>query len=325
MVLTATIGSEAGGLRSHSEPALRSHSEPAVCCPRPTNGAVGAVDASDIRIPVVSHPIKRAPDRVADHVGGIAARLRRADGTTVAGHLYLLLATVGSEEHARLFEQTPFTHDRGAHADTIESNRLAAAAAEALTGHDVEHVEFTTAPGGGPSGGLIYLIAYLNLTSDGAFTGDLRVAATGELRAEGYIAPVTAANEKVGAAELAGTDVFFTSAAPSHAAVAEHGGRHTGHRFRSRHGRSPLATERSLDEYETWGATRPDALDIVSVGHVADVAAYLCGAGSGYACAVADQLGTTITSDTLTDYDLIRLATATASTDITIVHPGSVH
>ncbi len=266
------------------------------------------------------------PDRVAHHVGGIAARLRHTDGTAVPGELYLLIATAGSDERARLFDTTPFTHDREAHADTIESNHLAATTAEAITGTDVELTEFTTAPGGGPSGGLTYLIAYLNIVSGGAFTGDLRVAATGVLAPEGYIAPIRSANEKAGAAQLSGADVFFTSSDPSHAVLAEHGGRHVG-RFHTRYGRATLAVERRLDEYAAWGATAPNTMDVVNVGHIADVAAYFCGAGSDYACSIAARLGTTITPDTQTDYDLIRMAddARTTGDQLSILTPGSQH
>ena len=264
----------------------------------------------------------RGPDHIASYVGGTAARLRRSDGTLVPGELYLLMATPGSDAHARLYEQTPFTHDQGPHADTIVSNAAAQETAVAITNIDTDLVEFTTAPGGGPSGGLTYLLAYLNIISDGEFTADFSVATTGELEAEGYIDLVTAVNEKVGAARAAGVDVLFTSTAPSHAKVAEHAERHVGQWFHSRHGRVTLAEERQLGEYQTWGATRPAELDIVVVGHIADVAAYLCGARSQFACLVADRLGGTTTSDTLTSYDLIRLAIDDQPTGIPLGHPS---
>jgi hypothetical protein len=296
--------------------------EPMACCPTPTNRAAGAIGPVGPQPPIiVDRPTKGSPDQVADYTGGIAARLRRADGTLVPGHLYLMMATVGSDEQARLFEQTPYTRDSGAHADTIESNQLAVAAAEAITGDDIEHIEFTTAPGGGPSGGLTYLIAYLNLVSHGAFTADVNVAATGQLEAEGYIGHIKAVNEKLGAARLAGADVFFTASAPSHPKVAEHAARHAGHLYRSRYGRATLVSERGLDDYETWGATRPKALDVVQVGHIADVAAYLCGAASEYACSIADQLGATTTSDTLAAYDIARAA-HTPSNSLPLGHPS---
>lgn len=314
MIITIGTGFEAS--------ALRRHSDPTACCPIPTPGAADAVEAADVRTPMVGHPTGQSPDQVADHVGGIAARLRRSDGTPLPGHLYLMMATVGSREHARLFEQTPFTHNHGQHADTIESNHLAIEAAEAITGNDIEHIEFTTAPGGGPSGGLIYLIAYLNLISHGAFTGQLIVAATGQVEDEGYIGHIKGVDEKLGAADLAEADVFFTASTPSHAKVAEHAERHAGHIYRTRHGQATLASERGLDDYQTWGTTRPDALDVVKVGHVADVAAYLCGATSNYACSIADQLGAITTSDTLTAYDIARAANTPAN-DLPLGHPNS--
>ena len=287
--------------------ALASRVDPTECCTSPTYHPERRIDPTNGRPGAVAADAG-PPDDVADYVGGIAARLRRTDETPVAGRLYVLMATVGSDERARLYEQTPFTHDNGAHADTIESNERAVEAAESITGVEVEQIEFTTAPGGGPSAGLIYLIAYLNVISHGAFTADVNVAATGELDAEGYIGHVRGVDEKLGAAHLAGADVFFAPSAPSHPKLAEHAARRSGYVYRSRYGRATLASERGLDDYETWGADRPKGLDVVEVGHIADVAAYLCGAASEYACSIVDLLGATITSDTLTAYDIVRAA-----------------
>lgn len=313
MVLNVAAGTEAG--------AMEDRADPIACCPSAANHASRPTGPADGRPGVIADDAE-GPDHVADHTGGIAARLRRSDGTALPGHLYLMMATVGSHEHARLFEQTPFTHNRGQHADTIESNHLAVEAAEAITGNDIEHIDFTTAPGGGPSGGLIYLIAYLNLVSHGAFTANMNVAATGQIEDEGYLGHIKGVDEKLGAAHLAEADVFFTASPPSHAKVAEHAGRYAGHIYRSRYGRATLAPERGLDDYESWGASRPDALDVVVVGHIADVAAYLCGAASHYACAIADQLGATTTSDTLTAYDIARAAN-TLALSLPLGHPNS--
>jgi hypothetical protein len=262
-----------------------------------------------------------APDEVASYTGGAAARVRQPDGTPMAGHLYVLMATVGSHDRARLYDQTPFTHDQEPRADAAESNRLAAETAAEITGVEVDPVELTNAPRGGTSGGLIYLIAYLNLVSDGAFTAHVRVAATGALDAEGYIVHVRGMDEKLGAARLAGADVLFTPSSPSHPQLAAHAARHAGHTYRTRHGRVSLAEERGLDDYQLWGATQPDGVDVVNVGHIADVAAYLCGAGSVYACSIAGDLGLTITSDELTWYDIARAA-HTPSDDVPLGDPS---
>lgn len=72
-------------------------------------------------------------------------------------------------------------------------------------------------------------------------------------------------------------------------------------------GREPLRVERQLGEFEQLGATAPDGVDLVVVGHIADVAAYLCGSGSDVACTIADQLGEQITSDpAITYFDRAR-------------------
>jgi hypothetical protein len=234
------------------------------------------------------------PDVVADRVGGIASRLHTSDGAPVAGHLFLLMATAGSAASAQLFDDTPYTHDNGTPAETLASNIAAAELATTITGIDVELLDLTTAPGGGPSGGLIYTIAYLNVISDGAFTGDLRIAATGELAPDGYLDPITAINEKVAAAHLADADVLFSPSTPTADHIEEYGARHVGELFRARNTGSTLAEERRLDDYQAWGAGRPKGTDIVGTRHIADVAAYLCGAGSAYACEILEALADTV-------------------------------
>ena len=114
---------------------------------------------------------------------------------------------------------------------------------------------------------------------------------------------------------------FVTSSSPSHPQLAEHAARHAGHSYRTRHGQVTLAEERGLDDYRAWGAAAPDGVDVVSVGHIADVAAYLCGAGSDFACSIVDELGSTITSDELTWYDVARAAD-TPSDDLPLGHPS---
>ncbi|MGI9644106.1 MAG: S16 family serine protease, partial [Ilumatobacteraceae bacterium] len=230
-------------------------------------------------------PSYPAPDGVADFAGGISARVRHADGTAVDGYLFLLMATAGSDAEARVYDATPFTHDNEIPSNTIESNDAAVATVEAVTGVDISAVELTTAPGGGPSAGITYAIAYLNMLTDGAFTDELRVAATGRMGRHGYVDPINAIIEKTAAARLADADVLFTPVIPSEDAAAAHGARAVGEMFRARHTPAPLAEERRWTIYRTWGATRPDdGMDIVGVRHIGDIAAYLCGAGSEVAC-----------------------------------------
>ena len=155
------------------------------------------------------------PDATADYTGGTATRLHTADGAPVPGDVFLLMATAGSDAPARLYDQTPYTHDNGTAADAHESNIAANATVGTITGIDVGLLELTTAPGGGPSGGITYTIAYLNVLSDGAFTGDLRIAATGRIGTHGYFDPINAIDEKTAAAHLADADVLFTPSPPT--------------------------------------------------------------------------------------------------------------
>ncbi len=242
------------------------------------------------------------PDATADYTGGLAARLHSTGSTPIPGDVFILMATYGSDNSARLFDRTPYIHDKGTAADSHESNVDAAAVVEAITGADVDLLDFTTAPGGGPSAGITYTIAYLNIISDGAFTGDLRVAATGRLGSDGYVQPILAINEKMAAAHLADADVLFTPSTPGAEHLADHSARDVGELFRARNTGASLADERELGSYRSWGATRPDGLDVVGIRHIADVAAYLCGNGSTYACDVTDYfedriIGTPAPSD----------------------------
>lgn len=235
------------------------------------------------------------PDEVADYAGGIAARLHTADGHPLPGDVFMLMAVAGSDAEARLYDRTPYTHDNGVAADSHESNVTAVAVVETITGADLDLLDLTTAPAGGPSAGIAYAIGYLDVISDGAFTGDLRIAATGRIDHHGYVGPITAVDEKAAAAHLADVDVLFTPSTPTDGRLTTFAARYTGEHHRTSHTGTPLADERKLDNYTAWGATRPDGMDVVHVRHIADVAAYLCGAGSTDACHVMDLLGPTTT------------------------------
>ena len=131
---------------------------------------------------------------------------------------------------------------------------------------------------------------YLDLVSDGRFSDGLRVAATGRVRADGYVEPISAVDEKTAAAAFAGAGVLFTASVPDEATIAVHGSRFVGEMRWSRSPDGTLADERYWDRYHAWGAGRPDGMDIVAVRHIGDVAAYLCGAGSIAACDIVDEL-----------------------------------
>jgi hypothetical protein len=182
------------------------------------------------------------------------------------------------------------------HPETIESNQQAVRTIDGITDTDLQTVNFTSAPGGGPSAGITYAIAYLNIISDGAFTGDLVVAATGGLEAPGYVHPINAINEKTAAAHLAGADVLFTPSFPADELIEIHGTRVVGELSRARNTGSNLTNERQWDNYHRWGMNRPNnEMDVVGIRHIGDVATYLCGAGSDYACDIHKHLENVVT------------------------------
>ncbi len=87
---------------------------------------------------------------------------------------------------------------------------------------------------------------------------------------------------------------MFTSATPAFFTVDSYGSRFEGELHGARRTGQPLAAERNWSGYELLGAQRPGGgMDIVAVAHVGDVAAYLCGAGSEFACEVRASMDDT--------------------------------
>jgi len=231
-----------------------------------------------------------APDLAADYDGGIAARLHDANGTPLVGDLFLLIGSGGSTPAARVYDSTPYTHTHGSHPDTMASNRLAARTVEVITGADVELIEMTNASAGGSSGGLTRAIAYLNVASDGAFTAGLRVAATGVLSPEGHVSSIDGIDAKAAAAHLAGADVLFTPTVPTQGALDATGARLVGEVVRGPGTGRSFNDPRRVQLFREWGATRPSGMDVIDARHLIDVSAYLCGAGSAFACNVTERL-----------------------------------
>lgn len=289
-----------------AQPATEPAALPETSCCEESASSRPAVIASPPVVVTSSDDEGPTPDSTADHPGGFATRLHTADGSPVPGDVFLLMATAGSDATARLYDQTPYTHDNGTAADSHESNLTAYATVETITGADLDPLEFTTAPGGGPSGGIAYTIAYLNVLSDGAFTGDLRVAATGRIDTHGYVDPINAVDEKTAAAHLAAADVLFTPSTPTDDHLDTYAARHVGELFRARHTGNPLTDERQLDNYHAWGTNRPDGMDIIHVRHIADIAAYLCGTGSTHACHITELLEDTTTEFTNEPVDTVQ-------------------
>lgn len=230
------------------------------------------------------------PDLVADHAGGTAARLHDADGAPIAGDVFLLIGPRVAAPNARVYETTPYTHDRGVHPDTVASNLVANQIVRTITGSDLELIEMTHAPGGGPSGGLARAIAYLDVASDGEFTGGLRVAATGQLSIHGHIGAIDDIDAKTAAAHLAEVDVLFTPTLPTSETLLAYSARLVGEIARDPSTGSAFNDPRRIDTFRRWGAERPTGMDVVDARHLIDVSAYLCGTGSRFACQITESL-----------------------------------
>jgi hypothetical protein len=253
----------------------------------PADAAAPAADAVE-SAPTFSRHVASFPDEIAAHVGGAAARLRVNGDAAVPGDLFVLFASDGSDDHARLYDQTPYALvSSHVHPEMRASMENAAAVVGEIVGRDIPNSDFTSAPGGGYSAGVTFAVGYLNMMSDGAFTGGLRVAATGSMDEHGYLDWVSAIDEKTAAAHLAGAEVMFTSTTPAFSTIDEYATRFAGDPHGTRRTGAPLAEERGWDHYQLLGEQRPvDGMDVVAVAHLGDVAAYLCGAGSEDACTV---------------------------------------
>ena len=130
----------------------------------------------------------------------------------------------------------------------------------------------------------------------------------------GYVNPINSVNEKLAAADLAEADVLFTPSIPTAEHVEAHGTRVVGELFRARNTGSTLGEERQWEDYDRWGANRPDDdLDVVGIRHIGDVAAYLCGAGSDFACDITHLLED-VTDASRTTYDAASVAKPAGST-----------
>jgi hypothetical protein len=245
----------------------------------PLTGTTGGL--ADIGASIVD---TTGPDRTLDVRGGVAARAFVVDGVPAAvpGDVFVLMGAPDSPRRVRVFDEHAHTATSAPRPETDRANRTAAWTVGRILGHDVTPVTLTYSDGGGDSGGLAYTISYLNLAVDGGFTGGLRVAATGRVLDGERVREVLAIDEKTIAAHGAGADVVFVPAPPSADVVSTLGARARGAR---------VDDSQTWDEHTEWGASRIDGrVDVITVHHIGDVAAYLCGAGSTAACEVLDQM-----------------------------------
>lgn len=253
-----------------------------------------ALAPADETVETVETAARPLPDRRADVIGGMAARMRLADGTAIPGDLFQLMAIQGSTRTVRVYDETPFLHDHGVHPVTAKALDAATELAADIVGTPIAAVEMTTAAGGGDSAGLLYVLSHLQLATDGGLVGEMSLAATGALAREGRLTSIAAPDEKLAAAVVAGVDVVFTTTQPSADAIDAVDARWVATPRRARTG--DVAVDRGWDAYRSWGAER-SGLDVVGVRHVGDAIAYLCGTGSSVACELLDTVAALAETD----------------------------
>lgn len=258
----------------------------------PASALLAAASIAQLAAPIPG-AVDAAPDVISDDiVGGYAIRLHTVDGQSLPGDVFLLAAHANTERKVLVFDDTPYTTTRSrAHADTIAANINAHHVATAITGSDVPLLDLTTSGGGGPSGGVVYTIGYLDVISNGGFTGDLRVAGTGRVWPGGRYNPVDGIDQKVAAAYVADVDVMFSAGMPTILSEANDLPVRIERASLTSIDTARASLSERVDMYIELGATRPtDGLDVVGISHVIDIAAYLCGSGSDYACEIVDLI-----------------------------------
>ena len=142
-----------------------------------------------------------------------------------------------------------------------------------------------TADTDGPSAGLLFALAYIDLMTAGPLAGHLRVTATGSLGSDGTVTAVRMVDAKVAAARLAGADVVFAPDFPAGTgavmSVPSHHGRPTADR--------PIGDWLNTSGFEAAGrVATAGTVALVQVDDVRQALAWLCGrTGRAETCSTA--------------------------------------
>jgi hypothetical protein len=147
-------------------------------------------------------------------VGGMATRVELTDaGLNAELSPWYRLAFVEGGSHLRVLESYDAT-EQSPQADVVDSQTDAWRVADDLTGSRQPelpaHARVRTGADFGSSFGLLFTLTYLDVLSPGALVGNLRVAGTGGIGADGGVLPVGHVEAKVAAALLTRPDVVFT-------------------------------------------------------------------------------------------------------------------
>jgi hypothetical protein len=231
-----------------------------------------------------------SPDvRLPTPTGGWALRLQDVTGAQLPSDLWMLAASDDTQATV-LFDVTPAVP--AGRRDTftmISSNLMAHHTAELVTGTELPLIDFVSPGGDGPSAGLMFLVAYLDVATAGRFTNGWEVAGTGAIAADGNVVSVSQIAKKAVAAYATTPDVIVFPSAPATDMTF-------GFQFDSPPSLIPAGTSRFVARdwfaYASFGASAAAVADVgavapppmVVVHHIGDLAAFLCGAGSTVAC-----------------------------------------
>ncbi len=146
----------------------------------------------------------------------------------------------------------------------------------------------------GPSAGLMFTLAYIDALTAGPLVGNLRVAGTGAIGADGVVMPVSAIEIKVAAALLTRPDVIFTPAVPSSAKNAMVIESHHTRLLSTGYTVGQWLNVAGFEESGRAAAEHPGTVAIVVVHDFRQALAWLCGrTGTATTCAAA-RTSTTI-------------------------------
>src|SRR3954454_20820149 len=265
------------------------------------DGLEGSVSAHPVGVGIAPSVDVPAPDFAGINAGrgGQAARIVFDDATlSHAMSAWYRLAFVDGGTRLQVFEQYAAS-TTGPESDMQVSETIGWRLANAAVGPEDRSTETELVPpwarvrtgnNTGPSAGLIFTLAYIDLLTPGALVGNLRVAGTGGIAVDGFAYAVSGIDVKVATAMLTQPDVIFTTEPPTsseHVTILE------SRSARVRTGADTIAGLLNLDGYERAGrsaATQPGTAVVVVVQDLRQALAWLCGrTGSTTACGIADR------------------------------------
>ena len=266
-----------------------------------SDGLQGTVSADSANVGVVPAVDVPAPVFTGENAGrgGQAARIELDDGELYDGmSAWYRLAYVQGGTRLQVFEHYP-VGTLGADSDMLQSETVAWHVANEVvepqnrstaSDHLPRWAHVRTGNNTGPSAGLMFTLAYIDLLTPGALVGNLRVAGTGGIAIDGLAFRVTGVDVKVVTAMLTRPDVVFTTELPK---LIEHATIITSHSNRDRTLGHTIAEWLNLSGYEQAGrvaAGHPGTAAVVVVHDVRQALAWLCGrSDSASTCAIADR------------------------------------